>query len=118
MPSLNGSNSRSEAIIAPIGEYPELTARGVPPTGTENYGGPLVTVGGVLFIGATADETIRAFATDTGAIRWSAPLPFSGNATPSTYAVGGRQFVVISAGGGKSGRPAGGKIVAFALPAR
>ena len=72
--------------------------------------------GGVLFIGASADETIRAFDKDTGKILWSAPLPFSGNATPSTYAIGGRQFVVISAGGGKSGRPAGGSIVAFALP--
>ena len=100
----------------PLGEYRELTARGIPPTGTENYGGPVVTAGGVLFIGASADETIRAFDKDTGKILWSAPLPFSGNATPSTYAIGGRQFVVISAGGGKSGRPAGGSIVAFALP--
>jgi quinoprotein glucose dehydrogenase len=101
----------------PLGEYRELTARGIPPTGTENYGGPVVTAGGVLFIGASADETIRAFDKDTGKILWSSPLPFSGNATPSTYQVGGRQFVVISAGGGKSGRPAGGSIVAFALPA-
>jgi len=100
----------------PLGEYKELTARGVPPTGTENYGGPVVTAGGLLFIGATADETIRAFHTGTGALLWQAPLPFSGNATPSTYSVDGRQFVVISAGGGKSGRPAGGTLVAFALP--
>lgn len=99
-----------------LGEYPELTARGVPPTGTENYGGPVVTAGGVLFIAATADETIRAFDKDTGRLLWHAPLPFSGNATPSTYMVDGRQYVVISAGGGKSGRPAGGSIVAFALP--
>ena len=101
----------------PLGEYPELSARGIPPTGTENYGGPVVTAGGVLFIGASADETMRAFDKDTGKILWQAPLPFSGNATPSTYAVNGRQFVVISAGGGKSGRPSGGSIVAFALPA-
>jgi quinoprotein glucose dehydrogenase len=100
----------------PLGEYKELTARGVPPTGTENYGGPVVTAGGLLFIGATADETIRAFHTETGALLWQAPLPFGGNATPSTYSVDGRQFVVISAGGGKSGRPAGGTLVAFALP--
>jgi len=100
----------------PLGEYKELTARGLPPTGTENYGGPVVTAGGLLFIGATADETIRAFHTDTGTLLWQAPLPFSGNATPSTYSVGGRQFIVISAGGGKSGRPAGGTLVAFALP--
>ena len=94
----------------------ELTARGIPPTGTENYGGPVVTAGGLLFIAATADETIRAFHTETGAKLWQAALPFSGNATPSTYAVHGRQFIVISAGGGKSGRPAGGRLIAFALP--
>lgn len=100
----------------PLGEYPELTARGLPPTGTENYGGPVVTAGGLIFIGATADETIRAFDKHTGKILWQAALPFSGNATPSTYVVDGRQFVVISAGGGKSGRPTGGMLVAFALP--
>ena len=101
----------------PLGEYKELTARGVPPTGTENYGGPVATAGGLIFIAASADETIRAFDQATGKILWSAPLPVTGNATPSTYMVAGRQYVVISAGGGKSGRPAGGSIVAFALPA-
>ncbi len=101
----------------PLGEYAALTARGIPPTGTENYGGPVVTAGGLIFIGATADETMRAFDKDTGKVLWQAKLPFGGNATPSTYMVGGRQFVVISAGGGKSGRPAGGMLVAFALPA-
>ncbi len=100
----------------PLGEYPELTARGIPPTGTENYGGPVVTAGGLLFIGASADETFRAFDKDTGKILWKAKLPFSGNATPSTYMVNGKQYVTISAGGGKSGRPAGGSIVTFALP--
>ena len=99
-----------------LGEYKELKKRVVAPTGTENYGGPVVTAGGLIFIGATADETIRAFDKDTGAILWQADLPFSGNATPSTYMVNDRQFVVISAGGGKSGRPAGGRLVAFALP--
>lgn len=100
----------------PLGEYKNLSARGIPPTGTENYGGPVVTAGGVLFIGATADETFRAFDKDSGALLWQAELPFGGNATPSTYMIKGRQYVVISAGGGKSGRPAGGAIVAFALP--
>ncbi|MEZ5300533.1 MAG: PQQ-binding-like beta-propeller repeat protein [Verrucomicrobiales bacterium] len=99
-----------------LGEYPELTARGMPPTGTENYGVPLVTAGGVLFIGATADETFRAFDKETGKLLWKAELPFSGNATPSTYAINGRQFIAISAGGGKSGRKAGGSLVVFALP--
>ena len=100
----------------PLGEYAELTARGIPPTGTENYGGPVVTAGGLVFIGATADETFRAFDKKTGKLLWQAKLPFSGTATPSTYMASGRQFVVISAGGGKSGRPSGGTIVAFALP--
>lgn len=100
----------------PLGEYPALKARGLPPTGTENYGGPVVTAGGLVFIGATADETMRAFDKETGAILWQSPLPFGGNATPSTYMVNGKQYVVISAGGGKSGRPSGGSIVAFALP--
>ncbi len=99
-----------------LGEYPQLSARGIPPTGTENYGGPLVTAGGLIFIGATADETFRAFDKETGDLLWQAKLPFGGNASPSTYRVGGRQFVVISAGGGKSGRPRGGVLVAFALP--
>ena len=99
-----------------LGEYPELTARGIPPTGTENYGGPLVTAGGLLFIGATADETFRVFDKETGKVLWQTKLPFSGTATPSTYMINGRQYVVISAGGGKSGRPSGGSLVAFALP--
>ncbi|MFO0940791.1 MAG: PQQ-binding-like beta-propeller repeat protein [Pirellulales bacterium] len=98
-----------------LGEYPELTARGIPPTGTENYGGPLVTAGGLIFIGATADETFRAFDKQTGEVVWQAKLPFGGNASPSTYMVGGKQYVVISAGGGKSGRKRGGSLVAFAL---
>jgi quinoprotein glucose dehydrogenase len=100
----------------PLGEFSELTARGIPPTGMENYGGPVVTASGLLFIAATGDEMIRAFDTDTGDALWQTKLPFGGFATPSTYSVNGRQFVVISAGGGKSGRPAGGSIVAFALP--
>ena len=98
-----------------LGEYPELTARGIPPTGTENYGGPLATAGGLIFIGATADETFRAFDQQTGELLWKGSLPFGGNASPSTYMVGGKQYVVISAGGGKSGRRLGGTLVAFAL---
>ncbi len=100
----------------PLGEYSELTRRGIPPTGTENYGGPVVTKGGLIFIGASADETIRAFDKDTGKILWQAKLPFSGNATPSVYMIDGKQYIAISAGGGKSNRPSGGSVVAFALP--
>jgi quinoprotein glucose dehydrogenase len=116
--TLNAVNLNTGEITwqVPLGEYAELTAKGVPPTGTENYGGPVVTATGLIFIGATADETFRAFDKDTGKILWSAKLPFGGNATPSVYMVNGKQFVVISAGGAKSGRPAGGSIVAFALP--
>lgn len=100
----------------PLGEYPELTARGIPPTGTENYGGPVVTAGGLVFIGATADGKIRAFDKETGAVLWQHDLPRDGNATPSTYMAGGKQYVVISAGGAKTNRPKGGSLVAFSLP--
>jgi quinoprotein glucose dehydrogenase len=102
----------------PLGVYPELIAKGLPPTGTENYGGPLVTAGGVLFIGATKDERFRAFDTRTGRELWSAQLPAGGYASPATYAVGGRQYVVIACGGGKIGTKSGDTYVAFALPER
>jgi quinoprotein glucose dehydrogenase len=102
----------------PLGEYPELAAAGTKNTGTENYGGPIVTAGGLIFIGATNfDKKFRAFDKSTGELLWEATLPFSGNATPATYEVSGRQYVVIAAGGGKVvGAPSGGVYVAFALP--
>ncbi len=100
----------------PLGEYAELTARGVPPTGTENYGGAIVTAGGVLFIGASKDENFRAFDRATGRELWKTKLPAAGYATPATYEVGGRQFVVIACGGGKLGTKTGDSYVAFALP--
>ena len=100
----------------PLGEYPELTARGIPITGTENYGGPVVTAGGLIFIGASADAKFRAFDKETGEILWEHDLPLDGNATPSTYMADGRQFVVVSAGGAKTNRPKGGTLVAFSLP--
>lgn len=99
-----------------LGELPELTAAGLPPTGAENYGGPVVTAGGVLFIAATKDEKFRAFATATGEQLWEAALPAGGYATPATYEAGGRQFVVIACGGGKMGTKSGDAYVAFALP--
>jgi quinoprotein glucose dehydrogenase len=100
----------------PLGEYPELAAQGMKNTGTENYGGPLVTAGGLLFIGATNfDKKFRAFDKKTGALLWQTTLPFAGNTTPITYAVKGRQFVVIAAGGGKDLKSkSGGVYVAFA----
>ncbi|MGB2623724.1 MAG: PQQ-binding-like beta-propeller repeat protein [Candidatus Acidiferrum sp.] len=101
-----------------LGEYPELAAEGLKNTGTENYGGPVVTAGGLLFIGASDfDRKLRAFDKATGELLWEATLPFAGNATPATYAVNGRQYVVIAAGGGKDLKsPSGGVYVAFALP--
>ncbi len=100
----------------PLGEFPELTARGVPPTGTENYGGPVVTAGGLVFIAASKDEMIRAFDRDSGAVLWQTKLPAGGYATPATYEAAGRQFVVIACGGGKMGTKSGDAYVAFALP--
>ncbi len=99
-----------------LGEFPALTAKGIPPTGTENYGGPVVTAGGVIFIAATKDEKIRAFDAKTGEKLWEAPLPAAGFATPATYSVNGKQFVVIACGGGKIGMKSGDAYVAFALP--
>ncbi len=101
----------------PFGEYPELAAQGMAPTGTENYGGPAVTAGGLLFIGATNhDRKFHAYDKLTGKLLWETTLPAAGNATPAVYQAGGREFVVIGAGGGKSGAPSGGGYVAFALP--
>jgi quinoprotein glucose dehydrogenase len=100
----------------PLGEYPELIARGIPPTGTENYGGPVVTAGGLVFIAASRDEYIRAFDQKTGKILWKSKLPAAGYATPSTYTIKGKQFIVIACGGGKSGTKSGDAYVAFALP--
>jgi quinoprotein glucose dehydrogenase len=101
-----------------LGEFPELAAQGMKDTGSENYGGPIVTAGGLLFIGATNfDKKFRAFDKSTGALLWETTLPFAGNATPVTYAIASRQYVVIAAGGGKDPKsPSGGVYVAFALP--
>ena len=110
-------NTGDYAWKIPFGEYPELAAKGLKNTGTENYGGPIVTAGGLVFIGATNhDRKFHAFDKATGALLWETTLPFSGNATPATYESGGRQFVVIAASGGKSRGPRGGVYVAFALP--
>lgn len=101
----------------PLGEYSELTQQGVPRTGTENFGGPMVTAGGLVFVAGTRDEKIRAFDKDTGHELWSAKLPFGGYAPPATYEVDGRQYIVIAAtGAGKLGTTAGDAWVAFALP--
>jgi glucose dehydrogenase len=101
-----------------LGEYPTLAAQGMKDTGSENYGGPVLTASGVLFIGATVyDRRFRAFDSRTGKLLWETELPFAGVATPSTYMVAGRQYVVIAASGGRDPRsPVGGDYIAFALP--
>ena len=100
----------------PLGEYPELTAKGIPITGTDNYGGVAVTAGGVLFIAATKDQQFRAIDRQTGKILWQVALPAAGYASPSVYAVNGKQYVVIACGGGKLKTKSGDKYLAFALP--
>ncbi len=100
----------------PLGDYPHLAKRGIRQTGTENYGGPIVTDGGLLFIAASADDRIRAFDKASGELLWEAELPTSGFATPTTYSVAGRQFLVVAAGGGKLGRKPGSQYIAFSLP--
>lgn len=99
----------------PLGEYPELVKKGYPITGTENYGGAVVTAGGLLFIAATSDQMIRAFNKNTGKLLWKAKLPAAGFATPATYKVNGKQYLVIACGGGKLGTHSGDAYVAFAL---
>ena len=113
-------NTGEYAWKIPFGEYPALVKQGLKNTGSENYGGPVVTAGGLVFIGATNhDRKFHAFDKSTGALLWEMTMPSSGNATPAIYEVHGRQYVVIAAGGGKSptGGP-GGVYVAYALPRR
>ncbi|HWB91710.1 MAG TPA: PQQ-binding-like beta-propeller repeat protein [Puia sp.] len=98
-----------------LGDYPVFKAKGIH-TGTENYGGPVVTAGGLLFIAATSDAKMRAYNKRTGQLLWEADLPAAGFATPSVYSVGGRQYVVIACGGGKLQKKSGDSYVAFALP--
>jgi quinoprotein glucose dehydrogenase len=102
----------------PFGTYPELVAKGMADTGSDNYGGPVVTAGGLLFIAATVfDQKFHAYDKSTGKLLWETDLPFSGLATPSTYMVNGKQYVVVPAGGGQSSRkPSGGVYVAYTLP--
>jgi quinoprotein glucose dehydrogenase len=100
-----------------LGEYPELAAQGMKNTGSENYGGAVVTAGGVLFIAATVyDNQFRAFDKANGKLLWQTTLPAAGIATPATYSVKGKQFVVIGASGGKNvkAKP-GGAIMAYTL---
>ncbi|MGD0366700.1 MAG: PQQ-binding-like beta-propeller repeat protein [Acidobacteriaceae bacterium] len=102
----------------PLGEYPALAAQGISNTGSENYGGPIITAGGLIFIGATVyDRKFRAFDSSTGKLLWETQLPFAGIATPATYSIDGKQYVVIAASGGRDPKsPVGGVYIAFSLP--
>lgn len=118
--NLTAINLNSGKIVwqIPLGEYPELVKKGIPITGTENYGGPIVTAGSLLFIAATPDQKFRAFNKNSGELLWETMLPAAGFATPSTYMVNGKQYIVIACGGGKLGAPSGDTYIAFALPSR
>lgn len=109
-------NSGEHKWQVPLGEFPALTQKGVPPTGTDNYGGPVVTASGLLFIAATPDQKFRVLDRKTGKLLWETKLPAAGYATPAMYSVGGKQFVVIACGGGKLKTRSGDRYVAFALP--
>ena len=101
----------------PLGTYPALEEQGLSATGTFNMGGPLVTAGGLVFIAATMDERFRAFDKDTGKQLWMHQMDAGGYATPSTYMINGKQYIIIAAGGGgKPGTKAGDKYYCFALP--
>jgi len=115
--TLNAINLNTGALEwkVALGEYPELAARGIV-TGTENYGGAVVTAGGLLFIAATRDGKLRAFNKRTGKVLWETVLPAPGFATPAVYSAGGKQYVVVACGGGKLGTASGDSYVAYALP--
>ncbi|MEJ7739279.1 MAG: PQQ-binding-like beta-propeller repeat protein [Chitinophagaceae bacterium] len=100
----------------PFGEYPDLEAKGISPTGSESYGGPVVTAGNLLFIAGTKDKKFRVYDKKNGQLLWETELPAAGFATPSTYAVNGKQYIVIACGGTKLGAKPGDSYVAFALP--
>jgi quinoprotein glucose dehydrogenase len=97
-----------------LGDYPELLAKGLH-TGTENYGGPVVTAGGLVFIAATKDSKFRAFNKRNGKLLWETDLPAPGFATPTVYNYKGKQYIVIACGGGKLGTASGDAYIAFAL---
>lgn len=108
-------NTGEEAWKIPFGEFEALKAKGIPATGRENYGGPVVTAGGLLFIGASSDGKFRAINKRTGKILLELELPAPGVATPAVYEVNGKQFVVIACGGSKWGGKSSDAYVAFAL---
>ena len=113
--AINMNTGEFEWKIA-LGEYEELKAKGIPPTGTENYGGPVVTAGGLVFIAASRDSMFRVFDKATGKLLWEYTLPASGFASPAVYELNGKQYVVIACGGGKLSAKSSDAYIAFALP--
>ena len=111
---LNKGEIKWETVL---GDHPKLAGKNLPPSGTENFGGTIVTAGGLVFIAATKNEVIHAFNKLTGKLLWKHKLPAGGYASPCTYSVNGRQYVLIACGGaGKLGTKPGDQFVAFALP--
>jgi quinoprotein glucose dehydrogenase len=108
-------NDGSYLWSVPFGETPGLKQKDGSPTGTENYGGPVVTENGLLFIGASRDGYFRVYNKHSGELLWKYLLPAPAFATPATYEVKGRQFIAIACGGEKLGTPKGNKIIAFSL---
>ena len=116
--TLNAVDLSAGSILwkVPLGEYPELAAKGIRNTGAKNFGGPVATAGNIVFIAGTPDEKIRAFSTHSGSLLWEYKLPAAGYATPSVYVIDGKQYIVIAAGGGgKNATKYGDSIIAFAL---
>ena len=115
--TLNAINLNTGALVwkDTLGDYPEFKAKGIH-TGTENYGGPVITAGGLLFIAATSDSKFRAYNKRNGTLLWETSLPACGFATPAVYAVDGKEYVVIACGGGKLKKKSGDSYVAFSLP--
>jgi quinoprotein glucose dehydrogenase len=116
--TLNAINLNTGEYVwkVPLGEHPELVAKGIVATGAENYGGPVVTASGLLLIAGTRDGKFRAFDKVDGKLIWEINLPAAAFATPSTYAINGKQYVVLACGGTKLGAPQGDSYVAYALP--
>jgi quinoprotein glucose dehydrogenase len=109
-------NSGQQLWQSTLGITPGLPNQDTNPTGCENYGGPIVTENGLLFIAATKDGLFRAFNKYTGKLIWQTKLPAASFATPAMYSINGKQYIVIACGGEKLGTPKGNKIVAYALP--
>jgi quinoprotein glucose dehydrogenase len=118
--TLNAVNLSTGKLLwkVPLGNFDELSEFGMENTGTEIYGGPVVTKGGIVFVAGTQDEKIRAFDKKTGKVVWEHKLPAAGFATPAVFVVNGKQYVVIAAGGGKLGMKSSNKYLAFSLPRR